>query len=571
LSITPKYRWRSGLSVALVATVVPFAVGGTVAQAAPSAQARLAAVAQKAPARKVTAIVQFKPTFSERKAKVLVKAHRGKVTSRVPFIHGLAVKLPAKQAKLLARDKHVVGLTLNTRVHSTGVSADQLANNYPKTTRADKLWQRGITGRGIGVAVIDTGIAGDMPDFRDASGASRIVANVVTSPGATTAGDGFGHGTHVAGIIAGNSLNRAAGDPYYGRYIGVAPDANLVAIKASDDAGNSTILDVINGIAFVVEHRRDFNIRVLNLSLSTDAPQSYKTDPLDAAVEYAWQKGIVVVAAAGNRGATADAVQYAPANDPYVISVGGIDEAGNNGRGVRATWSSTGRTQDGVAKPDVMAPGAHIVSVLAPGSAFEALCGNCAIGGAYFKAGGTSMAAPVVAGAAALLLQARPTLTPDQVKALLMGTDKAVSGGDNGAGVIDVERALYTSTWQVAPANRNLVPNYLLAALDRVGGEITSWTRSSWSAATGALNAGWARSSWSCAGCAALGGAIDPQRSSWSRSSWSSAGEDASAEAAQYAAEAAEESGTLDAPVPADAAIPTDAQPAAPAAPEALQ
>ena len=386
-------------------------------------------MAKKAPNRKVTAIVQFKPTFSERKAKALVREHGGKVTSRVPFIHGLAVKLPAKQAKALASDTHVVGLTLNSRVHSTGLTADQLATSYPKTTRADKLWQRGITGRGVGVAVIDTGIAGDLPDFQDAAGIAHRRQR-----------------RHLAGRHDGRrrlrprharrghhrrQLAQPPGhDPFYGKYLGIAPEANLVAIKAADEAGNSTILDVINGIAFVVEHSSDFNIRVLNLSLSTDTPQSYKTDPLDAAVEYAWQKGIVVVAASGNRGAAADAVQYAPANDPYVISVGGVDETGNYGKGKRADWSSTGRTQDGLAKPEVMAPGAHIVSVLAPGSAFETLCPNCAIGGAYFKAGGTSMAAPVVAGAAALLLQARPTLTPDQVKALLMGTDKPISGGD---------------------------------------------------------------------------------------------------------------------------------------------
>jgi len=217
------------------------------------------------------------------------------------------------------------------------------------------------------------------------------------------------------------------------------------------------------------------------------------------------------------------------------------------------------------------------VSVLAPGSAFETLCPNCSIGGEYFKAGGTSMAAPVVSGAAALLLQARPSLSPDQVKALLMGTDKSVSGGDNGAGVIDVERAVYTSTYSVPRVNVNLQPNYLLAYVNKVGGQITTWTRSSWSSATGTLSAGWARSSWSCTGCSALGGAIDPQRSSWSRSSWSSAGEDASVEAAQYAeaAAAAEDTGTLDAPIPDDAQVPTDeaapAEPAATETPEALQ
>jgi serine protease AprX len=563
-------RWRSGLAVGLVATVIPFAVGGTVAHAAPSAQQRLATVAKKAPARKVTAIVQFKPALSERKAKALVRKHGGKVTSRVPLIHGLAVKLPAKQARKLARDKRVVGLSLNNRVHSTSIDSDALATSYPKTIRADKLWRRGITGRGVGVAVIDTGIAGDTADFKAADGQSRVVANVVTAPGAATAGDGFGHGTHVAGIIAGDSRYRDASDPFRGRYVGVAPEANLIAIKASDDAGNSTVLDVINGIAFVVEHKDQFNIRVLNLSVSSDTPQSYKIDPLAAAVEYAWQNGIVVVAASGNRGSAADAVQYAPANDPFVISVGGVDELGNNGRGLRADWSSLGRTQDGFAKPEVMAPGAHIVSVLAPSSAFEALCANCAIGSTYFKAGGTSMAAPVVAGAAALMLQARPNLRPDQVKALLMGTDKSISGTE-GSGMIDVERAVFTDTRRVPAVNRNLEPNRLLqyllggysygdATYTRSSWSRSSWSRSSWSAASGALAASWARSSWSCVGCEANGAAIDPQRSSWSRSSWSSIGEDASAEAAMYAelAEEAEDTGSLEAPVPDDAALPAD-------------
>ncbi|WP_053227046.1 S8 family serine peptidase [Solirubrobacter soli] len=543
--------------MAIVAVAVPSLAGTTVASAAPSAQARLSAVAKQAPARKVTAIVQFKAGLAEKKAKAIVRAHGGKVVSRVPLINGLAVQLPAKQAKALAAEPKVAGLTLNTRVHSTSIDASRLGTSYPKSVKADKLWQRGITGAGIGVAVIDTGVSGDAVDFKGADGGSRIVANVVTSPGAATAGDGFGHGTHVAGIIGGNSFNRSPRDPFYGKYVGVAPESNLVAIKASDDAGNATVLDVINGIAFAVDHKAQFNIRVLNLSLSADTPQSYKTDPLDAAVEYAWQKGIVVVAAAGNRGVAPDAVKYAPANDPFIISVGGLDETAGIG-GKRADWSSTGTTQDGVSKPDVLAPGAHIVSVLAPSSAFLTLCPGCAIGGQYFKAGGTSMAAPVVAGAAALLLQARPTLTPDQVKALLTGTDKFVPGDKNGQ--IDVERAVFTQLNGVPVVNRYLQPNSLIDALNRTGDDISKWTRSSWSTATGALNAGWARSSWSCGGCTAVGGAIDPQRSSWSRSSWSSAGEDASSEAAEYAAAvaASEDTGTLDAPIPVDAVIPDD-------------
>jgi serine protease AprX len=171
-------RWRSRLAVAMMAAAVPIATGTAVAQAAPSAQARLTAVAAKAPARKVTAIVQFKPGFAEKKAKAVVASYGGKVVSRVPLINGLAVQLPAKQANALAADRKVVGLTLNTRVHSTGLAPGQLATTYPKTTKADKLWQRGITGAGIGVAVLDTGVAGDTPDFKAADGGSRVVANV---------------------------------------------------------------------------------------------------------------------------------------------------------------------------------------------------------------------------------------------------------------------------------------------------------------------------------------------------------------------------------------------------------
>jgi serine protease AprX len=549
----PLQHRRGRLIAALAAVVGPFALGATAAQAAPSAAAKLASVARSAPKREVVAIAQFKPNFSERKARKLVRAHHGRVTADLSLIHGLAVKLSAREAKALRRSRHVVALSLNAKVRGQGASSGQLSTTFPKTIRADKLWRRGITGQGVGVAVIDTGVAGDAADFKAADGSSRVVANVITNPGAATAGDGYGHGTHVAGIIAGNSFNRPSSDPLYGKYVGVAPDANLIAIKASDDAGNSTVLDVIRGIAFAVDHKADYNIRVLNLSLSTDTPQSYRYDPLDAAVEYAWQHGIVVVAAAGNRGDAADAVQYAPANDPFVISVGGADETGDYGKGEKASWSSGGRTQDGFSKPEVMAPGAHIISVLAPGSAFARLCPGCVVAGQYFKAGGTSMAAPVVSGAAALLLQARPWLTPDQVKTLLMVTDHPIKGS-GGAGEIDVEHAVFTPA-PYTLANAGVAPNALIDWVNRAGIDVGQWTRSSWSSATGAWSASWARSSWSCADCEALGAVINPTRSSWSRSAWSSAGE------AATAADTAT-SGTpvtdADDPALANAAIPTD-------------
>ena len=144
----------------------------------------------------------------------------------------------------------------------------------------------------------------------------------------------------------------------------------------SDEAGSTTILDVIYGIQFAVDNKDRLGIRVINLSLESTVAQSYRTDPLDAAAEAAWFSGIVVVAAAGNRGTAGDAVGYAPGNDPYVISVGAVDDRGTKDTkdDLIPTWSSRGVTQDGFAKPDIYAPGARIVSSLSPGSAFSRMC-----------------------------------------------------------------------------------------------------------------------------------------------------------------------------------------------------
>jgi serine protease AprX len=413
-------RRRARVVAALIAASIPFAASAPVANAAQSASARLASVAKKHPRRKVVAIAQFDPGVSERRARAVVRAHRGRVTERLPAVNGFAIRLPARRARALDRSRPILNVTLNARIRPNGVGGGSLATNYPKTVGADKLWAAGITGKGVGVAVIDSGISGGMPDFENADGSSRIAANVLATPGTTRPGDDIGHGTHVAGIIAGNSFNRPASDPAHGAYVGVAPEADLVAIKVADDDGYSTVVDVIGALEFAVEHKDALNIRVINLSVSSDTPASYLDDPLDAAVEFAWHSGIVVVAAAGNRGAAADAVRYPPGNDPYVISVGATDELNtvDPSDDTLAAFSSRGITQDGFAKPDVLAPGAKMVAPLAVGSAFQSLCPTCVVG-SYLRMGGTSAAAPVVAGAAALLLQARPELNPDEVKALL--------------------------------------------------------------------------------------------------------------------------------------------------------
>ena len=162
----------------------------------------------------------------------------------------------------------------------------------------------------------------------------------------------------MAGLIAGDGWYRDSGDSLYGQYAGTAPDANLISVKVADDSGHATTLDAIYGLQFAVDHKADYNIRVVNLSFRSTSEESYTTDPLDAAVEQAWFHGITIVAAAGNLGTATDAVSYAPGNDPYVITVGAVDTGGTTSTSddVQASWSSRGVTQDGFSKPDVRRP-----------------------------------------------------------------------------------------------------------------------------------------------------------------------------------------------------------------------
>jgi serine protease AprX len=252
------------------------------------------------------------------------------------------------------------------------------------------------------------------------------------------------------------------------------------------------------------------------MSLNAATPQSSKTDPLDAAVEAAWMHGLVVVVAAGNRGSASDAVQYAPANDPYVITVGGVDENGtaDPSDDSVASWSSRGATQDGIQKPDVYAPGAHIVSVLAPNSDFaNSNCSGCVLGGGqYIQTSGTSMAAPAIAGLAADLLQVHPRWTPAQVKGAL--TTTAVSENGSLQEPNAVKAAL---DWNPPVADQGLTPSKLIdPATGAVDLSLGTWNLATWNRATGDLRAGYANSSYNCTTCTAnSGSAVNSSLGTW--------------------------------------------------------
>ena len=448
----------------------------------------------------------------------------GRITGNLHIINGYALRLTASNAGRLASSADVHAVTLNTAIAPQDApESDDLDTTFNQTLGAPALWHfgAGLTGKGIGVAVIDTGIDGDLPDFRGSSGKSRVIATAVTNPNADTAMDTYGHGTDVAGIIAGNSDYRNSSDPLRGKFAGVAPDANLVSIKVSDDAGNATVLDVIYGLQFAVDHQDTYNIRVVNMSLDATTPQSYKLDPLDAAVESAWFHGLVVVVAAGNRGTDPDAVQYAPANDPYVVTVGAVDTNGtvSTRDDEIADWSSRGTTQDGFDKPDVNAPGAHIVSVLAPEQRLRqpvpVLHRRRPVHQRrrYVDGGADGLGPGRGHAAAALQLDSRP----GQGRA-----DQPADASPTGRSARSA-RSPRCCCHSHQLADKGLTPSTLLKGKNgQIDYSRSTWSRSRWSQAQGNLDAGFARSSWSCTCGQGPSGAVDPSRSAWSGSSWAS-------------------------------------------------
>ena len=276
-----------------------------------------AARADAGTGRDTEVIVQLQAGTSLSEGRALVRSVGGDVTRELSIINGLGAVVSPAAADELELDARVRAVSVNAPVQSSGYSLSNpqlLRTAFNQSVRAEKAWGMSATGAGVGVAVVDTGITGHLPDFKVSSSdpRSRVIATAVVNPNARNAGDSYGHGTHVAGLIAGNGNSRFGWDPFRSDYVGTAPNANLISIKIADESGDASLIDVIDGIQFAVEHKADYNIRVVNLSLNSTVAESYKTDPLDAAVEEAWFSGIVVVTAAGNAGTDGDAVSYAP-------------------------------------------------------------------------------------------------------------------------------------------------------------------------------------------------------------------------------------------------------------------
>jgi serine protease AprX len=374
----------------------------------------------------------------------------GDPVGALPIVGSAAGWLSAAGVQALAAMPNVAYIhhdaTVQPRQNATrgsALPAGQPGSLYTREVRADRVWSQS-RGAGIGVAVLDSGVAAD-PDL-----AGRIVASVSFAGSRSALGDGGGHGTHVAGIVGGD------GRTSRGEYVGIAPGVNIVDVQVLDLNGNGRVSSVIGGLGWVVANSRQYNIRVANLSFGAPPPASYRADLLSAAVEVVWQRGIVVVAAAGNRGPSGGSVE-SPGIDPYVITVGAIDDQATLAVAddVLGWFSSWGTATDGQAKPDIAAPGRKIVSLRVPGSVLDQRLPDhivtAANGASYFRLTGTSQACAVVSGTVALLLARHPEYTPDQVKAVLVGTTQAYGGSAtladpsaDGAGLLDARAAFFS-------------------------------------------------------------------------------------------------------------------------------
>ena len=417
----------------------------------------------------------------------------GAVTASLPIINGVGATLDEDQVAWLQANAERLRITPDATLEVSGTAAE---TGYPALTGAAQLHYQGVTGDGITVAVLDTGLWGSMSLQRDTGGAPRVVAQydatlnikfpfddddddedddedddfeprdlpfgdcIDACDDGTSLDDWNGHGTHVTSIIA--SSGRTAD----GAYQGVAPDVDIVAVRAFGPDGSGTYIDVIKALGWIVANRHRYDIRVLNLSFGAPTASHYWDDPVNQAVMMAWKSGIVVVTAAGNEGPGPMTVGV-PGNLPYVITIGAMTDnytPDDRSDDRLARFSATGPTVEGFVKPELLAPGGHMLGQMPPYAWLPLQYPEYVVPvGNYFTMSGTSQAAAVVSGIVALMLEDDPSLAPDDIKCRLMASARAAVRDDGqaaysvfqqGAGMVDAVAAVADRS--IGCANRGL-------------------------------------------------------------------------------------------------------------------
>ena len=496
----------------------------------------LAATAPKTEPDPLVAVIVVEANPISELAEAIVTGAGGTITSSLDLIGGFAATVPSSSVSALEATAPIQSITPDGTVQLTeagwGNAAADLGGLDPKTfagslyriteiTKVRDMWKAGWTGDGVDVALIDSGVS-PVPGLDDST-------KVVNGPDLSFESqsddfrhlDTYGHGTHMAGIIAGRDVVASNYDLVVAdHFVGVAPDARIVNVKVGNHDGTVDVSQVIAGIDWVVQHKNDngLNIRVLNLSFGTDSTQSHLLDPLSHAVEQAWRNGIVVVVAAGNDGNSAGLRN--PATNPYVISVGSAQglKASASKMEIVSDFSNCGTSARGV---DIVAPGKSVLSLRTPGSMADIENPQARVEGRLFLGSGTSQSAAVVSGAVALLLEQHPSATPDQIKAMLgngaltVKKSSSLCQGDGGL-VLDVTETVPSAvqshqpstgvgSLEAARGTDHLEMNgVVLEGEQDIFGNM--WNGTSWSTAA-ALGTSWSGGQWN--------------GTSWSGTSWS--------------------------------------------------
>ena len=434
---------------------------------------------------------------------------------RFVSIDGVSAELTGKQVLRLSHKRGILAISVDQPVRVTSQPVYSSLQRWPYASGAAKFWTQLATGNSSSmanpptIAVVDSGVDPSVPDL-----AGRVIHEEdFTSLPDNSPHDGRGHGTFVASIAAGSGALHA----------GVAPNADIVSLDVVDDNGMGLTSDVIAAADWILANKSTYDIRVANFSLHGSQPSTFRFDPLDKAVERLWFNGVVVVAAAGNYGATQQGVLYAPGNDPFVITVGAVDLNNSIGTGndFAAPWSAHGSTLDGFAKPEISAPGRFMVGAIPAGSALALEQPDRLVEPGYLLMSGTSFAAPVVSGTAAYILARHPDFTPDQVKGALMLTASpmpSAAPGSTGVGEVAADRAVDVSD----PPNPNLsLDQFVVPAPDGGAGRVfdeATWTtyasaNPAWDAATW-TTATWTTATWTTAAWSAA---------TWTTATWTTA------------------------------------------------